>query len=158
MNKQPALMYLPWGRLVGCTRKSGLTVISWAMLRLDRSLADSITSSKVKVFGGLAAKKTPNAWAKEGSFKRQQHKHGGVKERWVQTHMKASNACWRSCSWSFRGSSPFHWLRSCCHSGLMRTHHHFLGPPRWMWRLDAHHLASWVTAAQRPTDRNEWAL
>lgn len=49
------------------------------MLRLDRSLADSITSSKVKVFGGLAAKKT-NVRAKEGSFKRQQHKHVGVKE------------------------------------------------------------------------------
>lgn len=35
-------------------------VISWAQLRLDRSLADSMTSSRVNVFGGLAVRKKKN--------------------------------------------------------------------------------------------------
>lgn len=48
------LVYLSWDRLSGSRWKLWLTVISWANLRLERSLADSMTSSSVKVLGGLA--------------------------------------------------------------------------------------------------------
>lgn len=39
-------------------------MISWAQLRLDRSLADSMTSSRVNVFGGLAVSK--QIWSELG--------------------------------------------------------------------------------------------
>ena len=47
-------MYLFWASFGGSKWKSRLTMISWARVRLERSLPDDIMSSRVMFLGGLA--------------------------------------------------------------------------------------------------------
>lgn len=55
------------------TWKLGFMVISWAQLRLDRSLADSMTSSRVNVFGGLAVREKKKIWSEISRSKTNDH-------------------------------------------------------------------------------------
>ena len=156
------IVYLSWGKLSGSRWKLRFITTSWAKRRLNRSLADSMTSSRFKVLGGLAA--GAKIWNNEGqkilikkisywnrNDRETNHKHRDVDSKSAaseHTHRRACSACWSSRSWSFRGNSPGRWLTSCCRSAPTTTPHRCLGPHHWMWRWVAHRLeASWVTAA-----------